>query len=733
WLTDALTLYESLLLEFLKDFENAVAVVASQRHIRDLTEQHSMGLLDQRNLQQRCQALLLAQANDTAGVLAIVIADPQGRVIAASDDRYLSRDLGEHPEVRKGVSAPQIGEPLLLDRKYQALATGPIRSTKGTVTGVAIAVFDWTALVRVLMSPQRFGASGRVVIAARRGAAIDVLVPGTDGRLTDQVPPSASSVTGRAVLGERGFQETVDQEGREVLAAFQPVGRTHWGLVVKADSREVYRHVWRLKWTLVGSTLALLLLGVVLAHILARRIANPIARLTEQAERLSQGELSARVEPETHDEIGALAMCFNRMAETIADSHATLEEKVESRTRDLEKALAERTAAEQSLRRSQEQLQTAAKMEAVGTLSAGVAHHFSNMLQVLLGHAEALESAIPGEHLHRRSLDTIFRVAERASDLVRRLLRFSGRRADESLVVDVNAVVVETADMLHSFLPETVKFEVLTEPSPALVKANPRELEEVLVNLTINARDAMPAGGRLCVQVSGTTRAGVECVDISVSDSGCGMDAEAQRRLFEPFYTTKGPESGTGLGLAIVYGIVQRHSGSVTVASELGRGTCIRVALPRLIADKGGAGASTLTDDLPRPPIETLDREATILVVEDHEDLRDVLAQRLIDHGYHAIEASTAEQALSIAGAWADPIQLLITDVTLPGRSGFDLASTLRGSRPDLAVIYMTGHSRQVDALAPEDDCQLQLVKPFRLSELLGAIRRLLNRRPRSG
>lgn len=718
WLGDAVAVYESLLAEFLEDFQNTVKAVASNTSVEALVERHAGGRIDPAELHRRCRPILLDHVNDTAGVVAILLTDRTGKVVTASDDRHLTRVFGGHPDFIKGLVEHHVSEPILTGNKYHAYAAGPLRSSREEVLGVIIAMFDWTTLVRVITSPQRLGATGEVSVGSRQGDLINILVPGDD-HPSISIPLRPGSITGRAVLGESGFVETVDHRGKEVLAAFRPAGKSHWGLVVKINTAEAFRNVRRLRWILAGSALLLVVLAMSATHVLARRIVHPIQMLTHQAARIADGDLAARAEVVSVEEIDELARHFNRMAENLAASHATLEQKVELRTRELERA--------------HEQLRVAAKMEAVGTLAAGVAHHFSNLVQVIIGHAEAFETVIPPGHSHRRALETVFRTADRASELVRQLLRYARRDASEARLVDANVIVQETLELVRSFVPRSIHFEVKLSELPAVVRADPRELEELLVNLAINARDAMPDGGQLGVAVAvGEGDAGGGRVTIQVRDTGCGMDEETRAHVFEPFYTTKGPDHGTGLGLALVYGIVRRSGGAIDVQSEVGGGTRVAISFP--LAPSDAVLATTLLPDEVCPDeVGTLDGDETVLVVEAHEELRDVLVQRITDRGYTALEAGCGEDALAIARDWTEPLHLIITDISLPDTPGEELVSRLRSARPDVPVLYLVGQRHDPGhGSAPIGST---LSKPFRIPTLLRRIKTLLTkaRGPTSG
>ena len=345
------------------------------------------------------------------------------------------------------------------------------------------------------------------------------------------------------------------------------------------------------------------------------------------------------------------------------------------------------------------QLRQAQKMESVGQLAAGVAHDFNNMLTVIQGHAGMLQSATSGEPRAVASAQAIFYAAERAAGLTRQLLMFSRKNVMQPVLLDLRELMGNMSKMLQRLLGETVKLQFVPPSEVPLVKGDPGMLEQVIMNLAVNARDAMPRGGILTINmfvaeidVNGArehpeARPGA-FVCLRVSDTGCGMDASTMGRIFEPFFTTKEVGKGTGLGLATVYGIVKRHEGWIEVASQVSRGTTFDVFLP----------ASTAPVS-PRPTILASQEEApggeeTIMVVEDEPVLREMAVAILKDCGYHVIQARSGVDALRVLEQQHNGLDLLLTDVVMPeGISGVDLAQRLRDDQPDLKVVFASGYS----------------------------------------
>lgn len=389
-----------------------------------------------------------------------------------------------------------------------------------------------------------------------------------------------------------------------------------------------------------------------------------------------------------------------------------------------------RLEAEQELRQAQ-------KIEAVGRLAGGIAHDFNNILSVILGYLDILQPAVGAGDPGFAELEEIRKAADRAAGLTRQLLAFSRRQVLQPEVLDLNEVVSDVDKMLRRLIGEDVRIETVLSPALSRVLADPGQIEQVIVNLAVNARDAMPKGGTLTIETSDvdTGRAGTELeppappgayVMLALSDTGCGMSAGTLSQIFEPFFTTKERGKGTGLGLPTVYGIVTQSGGYIRVESEPGRGSTFRVFLPRATA----AGPSALPGTVTGPP---LTGSETILLVEDDTALLAVTATMLTAVGYTVLPASRPEDALGLAASHPGPLHLLLTDVIMPGMSGPELATRLAAERPDLAILFMSGYTD--GSVAPHGVLEpgIQFIqKPFDRSSLLQKIRATLVKKSRS-
>jgi PAS domain S-box-containing protein len=389
----------------------------------------------------------------------------------------------------------------------------------------------------------------------------------------------------------------------------------------------------------------------------------------------------------------------------------------------------ERKALEEQLRQSQ-------KMEAVGRLTGGIAHDLNNILTVILANADLL-AATAGADSHAPEADVelseLREAARRGAAMIRKLLAFSRREKLSRSSVELSAVVGEASRVLRRLLPESIDVDVSVDETLPTVQADAGAVEQILVNLATNSRDAMPNGGRLHIATRrgqiddgfvarrGWGRPGAYVI-VRVSDTGTGMDAETQRRIFEPFFTTKAPGSGTGLGMAMIYGLIKQHDGYIDVESRRGVGTAVTIYFP-----VGGVSAPAHTR---QPLLGTLPRgDETILVVEDEAAIRDAVRRGLERLGYRVLLASDGQEGLDVFRLHAGEVDLVLTDVVMPRMTGIQLCEVLRAERPDIKVLFMSGYTllEGVDT-TPQDQSVPLLRKPWTLAQLAGRIRALLDR-----
>ena len=382
----------------------------------------------------------------------------------------------------------------------------------------------------------------------------------------------------------------------------------------------------------------------------------------------------------------------------------------------------------------EEELRQAQKMEAVGRLAGGVAHDFNNLLTIITGRTHLVLGRLKGDDPVRRSVEVIQKTADRAAALTRQLLAFSRKQVLQRKVLDLNTMVADVSTMLRRLIGEDVNLLLTPGPGAGRVNADPAQLEQALMNLAVNARDAMPRGGTLGLETD-HVRLGAAPPDrpdalppgpyavLRVMDTGTGMDAATQARIFEPFFTTKEPGKGTGLGLSMVHGIVRQHGGAIHVRSVVGGGTTFEIFLPQVetAADTGGA------DDTGAPLPAT--GQETILLVEDESDVRALAREVLERQGYTVLEASDGAQAVAVYEKEGARIDLILTDVVMPRMSGREMVDRVRATRPDMRVLYMSGYTG--DAIVRHgvlDASMLLLGKPFTPVALIAKVREVLDR-----
>ena len=415
-----------------------------------------------------------------------------------------------------------------------------------------------------------------------------------------------------------------------------------------------------------------------------------------------------------------------RKAEQVADELRQLNETLENR---VENEVAERMKAESALRQAQ-------KMEAIGQLTGGVAHDFNNLLTIVVGNIEIMLRHLPDDAARlRRAAANALQGAQRAATLTQRLLAFARQQPLDPKPLDPNKLVSEMSELLRRTLGEQVSLETVLAGGLWRTKADPNQLENAIINLAVNARDAMPGGGHLTVETANThldhsyTQSLVEpvppgqYVQIAVADTGTGIDQDTLSRVFEPFFTTKDPGKGTGLGLSQVYGFVRQSGGHIRIYSELGEGSVVKIYLPRYFGDETGV-------EIKRDEVATQRGDGeTVLVVEDESKLRAYAVEALEELGYDVISAADGPSALDLLST-KKKVDLLFSDIVLPnGISGKELADRAIKLRPDLKVLFTSGYTRNAIVHNGRLDPGVELIpKPFTYDQLAASVRRILDR-----
>jgi len=393
-------------------------------------------------------------------------------------------------------------------------------------------------------------------------------------------------------------------------------------------------------------------------------------------------------------------------------------------------ARAARTQAEDALRQSEMQLRQLQKLEAVGRLAGGLAHDFNNLLMVIMGQSQVLLSEMGLDHPLRNRVEEIQKAGERARVLIRQLLTFSRKQLSGSKVLSLNTILSNCESMLRRLIGADIELTLRLSVDDLRIKADPIFVEQILMNLVVNARDAMPTGGKLMIETTSVDLDYApkyqvnpivqgEYVKISVSDTGCGMSPEVQAQIFKPFFTTKEEGKGTGLGLSTVLGIVTESGGGLDVISEIGEGTRFDVYLPRAISEiEVPADENVL--------VQSLEGHETILLVEDEEEVRVLIRDELRKLGYRIVEARNGIEACLVATPHIGKLKLLLTDIVMPGMSGTELARHLRVIKPELKLLFISGYTDDV-GIGAGDPASAFLQKPFTPEALASSVRELLD------
>ena len=537
----------------------------------------------------------------------------------------------------------------------------------------------------------------------------------------------------------------------DVIGLARPIAGTPWMLLIEFPDDVVLQPVngFMARMAVIG--VFLFVMGVACAFVLSRRITGPLYQLTAGATAISGGDHSRTVDIRQNDEIGQLAKAFNTMVEKLSDSQRELERKVQERTAQLEEANQrleelsetnaqkrsvaekERTDALAALHHTEKQLLQSQKLEAVGRLAGGISHDFNNLLTVILGYSDIMKRNLQTGDPLRRHVEEIVRASERAASLTRQLLAFSRKQVMQPKVFDLNTVVVDLEKMLRRMIGEDIELRVSLHDELGSIKADPVQLEQVIMNLVVHARDAMPKGGKLSIETSDVyldeayAREHVSVVPgdyvmLAISDTGCGMKEETRQHIFEPFFTTKEQGKGTGLGLSMVYGIVRQSDGNIWVYSEEGRGTTFKIYFPRVTAH--AEEYKRISGALDGPG-----GSETILLVEDADLVRNLARQVLEGAGYRVLEAANAEAAIDLCERInGDRIDLLLTDVIMPGMSGNEMSRVLLAKQPGMPVLYMSGYTD--DAIVQHGVLEAGinfLQKPFTPGALATKVREVLD------
>jgi signal transduction histidine kinase len=461
--------------------------------------------------------------------------------------------------------------------------------------------------------------------------------------------------------------------------------------------------VARLSRLLIALGVLSILIGAAFVFLISDTFTRPLSNLVSGVRALEAGDYSYPLAAKTGDEVGEVTVAFDRMRTSLQN-----------------------TQAEQ--RELENKLRQAHKMEAIGRLAGGVAHDFNNLLTIIGGNSDLMLDRPGLDDFHRKCIEQIQKAARRAVSMTRQLLAFSRMQVLQPQVLDLNGIVTDMGKMLPRLIGEHIEYQFLPDPQLATIKADPGQIEQVLMNLAVNARDAMPQGGTLTVRSENVAFDEAEAakrppmtvgnyVRLTVSDTGHGMDEKTKAHIFEPFFTTKEVGKGTGLGLATVYGVVKQSGGFIWVESAPGRGAAFEIYLPFA---SGAVPKADADSKLPATPAG----HERILVVEDEPEVRELACRFLRVKGYAVLEAKDGVEALEVAEKHGESIDAVLTDMVMPRMGGADLIRKLQAMRPNVSVIFMTGYSEYLKGdLCDSFPGSVILQKPFSPASLVGMVR----------
>jgi signal transduction histidine kinase len=684
-----------------EESRNAILTFRVLQRQHQMALDHKAELLASLALMRNEDATAIQDASDdpwqSQGDNLLLLADAQGKIVAmhttagdfpaAAAGKLLAQSLKDRSTSGWWSSGDQLFQVVL---HPVTLASQANSARLGTVVvGHAVDSSTVSDLRRITSTDVAFRYNGKILMSTLTSMQESSLEEQLDG---GAVP---SEIT---IDGERYLATSED---------LSPEAPGDISLIVLKSYDDAIASIGPLNRALIGLLLVALLGGGALVFLLSQRITQPLASLAEGVRALEQGDFDYPLEPRGDDEVAHVARAFDTMRKSL-QRNETERQKLEG------------------------ELRQVSRMEAMGRLAGGVAHDFNNLLTVIKGHTELLLDRLPASL--RGGGQQIASAADRAAALTRQLLAFSRKQVLVPRVLDLNAIISDLSKLLRRLIREDI--ELIFEPGESLwrLRADPGQVEQVIMNLVVNASDAMAGGGRITIETYNVD-AEVEAiaaplglqpgryVALAISDTGCGMDEETQAHIFEPFFTTKPEGKGTGLGLATVYGVVKQSNGHVFVESSPGLGSRFEIYLPQAMER-----AESLRWETSAAPLSGSGQR--VLVVEDENSVRELACEFLSAAGYTVISAGSAEEAIDLAERSREPIHLIVTDIILPRMRGTELAKRLRELSPDLPVIFSSGYLGSGNLWNELDDHCRFLQKPYARESLLGAADELLRSCP---
>lgn len=645
---------------------------------------------------------------------AIFLFSKEGRLIAESP--YLPNGRNRDVSYREYFQMTQTLKQPYISKPYIAVHTPGVPAIMVTVP-----VFDRTGNVLAILGGS-FNLHGSNILSRIRSINIGktgyVFLISSDRTIIVQpdqydflkrnsIPPGLNKLLDKALSGSSVSDETIALNGERVLASYKRLQSTDWLLAVHYPLDEAYAPFEKIRRYVTIGIVAGTIIVLLLVSIVMRRLTQPLTLIAKHMEEYPEKPVELKIMEITSSvEIGTLAAAFNKMIHEL-DNQEKIQKKLQS------------------------QLLQSQKMESIGRLAGGVAHDFNNMLTAIIGFGGLLQMKLDKDSLSQGYLDQILSAAEKAANLSQGLLAFSRKQVLDTKPVNLTAIVTNMNKILSRVIGDDIELKTVLNGENLVTMADGSQIEQVLLNLATNARDAMPKGGELIIEIGfaemdddyvkahGFGESG-KYILISVTDTGTGIDEKTKQNMFEPFFTTKGVGVGTGLGLSIVYGIIKQHNGFINVYSELDKGTTFRIYLPLI-------QAAICTTESSHAPVLTGGSE-TILIAEDEPQVRLFSKTALESFGYRVIEAMDGDDALVRFEEHKGEIHLLLLDVLMPKRNGQDVYNEIQKLKPDIKVIFCSGHTGNVlidKGLMKEGTSFIE--KPMSPNLLAGKVREILD------
>ncbi len=699
--------------------------------------------------------------------LSIEITDLKGNIIVSTNDSHSNSNHSHKHEHREGISkymeSIKRGEAVVMQdylnskERHLDFAIG-IKDRDGNVRAVIVSsILLNNTLFPIFNDYTGLGLTGETLLVKLSNGSLMHINP------TRHLDAKKIEIMGHgkehfrlgltAASGNEGIDEGIDYRGKRVIGAYRYIPALRWGLVTKIDIDEAFKEITALRKNIFIFGMLILGIMLIVSYLIVNKLTAPIADIAQKTMAIASGDYSIRIKSKRKDEIGNLERNFDAMADVLDNSKAMIESKqteLEKINHELEQRVTERTQelsdantallkALENIKKEtaekkklEEMLLHAQKMEAIGQLAGGIAHDFNNILTAIIGFGSLMLMNMKEDDPNRSYLKEMLSAGEKATHLTQGLLAFSRKQIINPMPADLNDVIKSMEKLLKRILREDIELKTALSDKDLFALVDSGQIEQVLMNLTTNARDAMPHGGILTISTEvanlnnefikthGYGEIG-EYALISVSDTGMGMDKNTKERIFEPFFTTKEFGRGTGLGLAIVYGIIKQHNGYINCYSEPGRGTIFRIYLP-LIKSK--------TEKIEQAAIPELrGGTETVLIAEDDTAISKLIKGLLQEFGYTVIDAKDGEDAVHKFVENKDMVQILLLDVVMPRKNGKETFEEIKKIKPGIKAIFMSGYTADIinEKGILEEGINF-IPKPISPHELLRKVREILDK-----